>query len=441
MAKNSNFNFEEFSVGAIQTIDSIRSFGKDGSQTQIESRINAFYRALGLPVVIAQNSQSPDKNNGNLFSQNVLKYSNYSDDFNIRKVFFTAIPTQKEIDSFLLFNSNHLSDSIKPATQAGFRSRGLLFPMVVDGEIPVFPQKNRMGDAFSTDAELQVGTVKYNRPLIEMIVLMRLKLQGVQNQTSQGKVASDFGSSQSLNAFLPIITGALEGTIDGLDDLLYDIVKRANKVKSQTGINLTPIVSNIAQQSLPLNQQPANMIGKLDMIKTAQSQILANNQAIMTTLEFDDTFSETSTRNVKNALLASNLLSVISSGVSDQSKIKKDIADNDRKLEKGVLEAKSIFRTLDLLLGTFSGISGTDIIVVLTALFEIDLNFLLGLLNDTALNNLNLIKNITFTQISDVGSSIQALQQKVTNLYQQIENNVKVTNYTQKQSKNGSNLQ
>lgn len=441
MAKNSNFDFEEFAVAAIQTVDSIRSFGKDGSQTQVEPRINAFYRALGLPTVITQNSSAPDKNNGNLFSQNTLIYDNFSTQLNIRKLFFRMTVTQDEINNFLLFNRNHLSDSIKDTTQSGYRQRGVLFPMIVDGEIAIFPQKNRIGNAFSSDADLQVGTIKYNRPLIEMIVLMRLKLQGVQNQTAQSKVSSDFGSSQSLSAFLPILTGALEGTIDGLDELLYNVVLRANQVKQQTGTNLTPVIANIAQQSLALNQEQANLVGKLDIVKQKQNQILSTNQAIMTTLEFDDTFSDSSTRNVKNALLASNLLSIISSGVGDQSKIQRDIVNNDRKLEKAILEAKSVFRTLDLLLGTFSGLSGTDILVVITALFEIDLSSLLGLLNDTALNNLQLIKNITFTQINDVVSSIQALQQKVTDIYGRIENNVSNTNYIQKQSKDGSNLQ
>ena len=57
MAKNnifkSNINFDEFSVAVIKLIDSVRAASKD-SDTTIESRINAFYRILGLPAIILE---------------------------------------------------------------------------------------------------------------------------------------------------------------------------------------------------------------------------------------------------------------------------------------------------------------------------------------------------------------------------------------------------
>src|SRR5690349_21234675 len=171
MAKNLNFNFEEFAVAAIKSIDEIRSYGKDGSNTPIEPRINAFYRAIGLPTAIPLDPEPPKMNSGNTFSPNLLGYEQYTSAFSVRKFAFKREIIQEEIDQFLLFNQNHFSDSIKDITEPGYRQRGVLFPMVVDGAINIFPQEKRVADAFQTDSQLLVGTVKYRRPLIEAIVL------------------------------------------------------------------------------------------------------------------------------------------------------------------------------------------------------------------------------------------------------------------------------
>src|SRR5574343_935332 len=80
MPKSIDFNFKEFATNMIKTIDGIRSFGRDSSNTPIESRINAFYRALGIPAVLenTENGRPIDnKNNGNAFPTTRLSYDLY----------------------------------------------------------------------------------------------------------------------------------------------------------------------------------------------------------------------------------------------------------------------------------------------------------------------------------------------------------------------------
>jgi hypothetical protein len=437
MAKNSDFDFETFTVQAIQVIDEIRSYGKDSS-TPIEPRINAFYRAIGLPVAIIEDTKQQDANNGNIFSANIIDYQENSVSFNIRRFSFKKSILPEEISDFLKFNQNKLSDGIKDLSDKDHRIRGVLFPMIVDGEIPIFPQEKRMADAFKTDEGLIAGTVKYRRPLIEAIVLMRLKIEGAHNAVLQSKVNQDFGTAlKDLDKFSKLIYTSLVNNTDGLDELLSKTINKASNAIKNTNISLAPIVANIAQQSLARVEPQDQTIGEMDRKLFLQNERLQTQQAIITALEFDDTFGGDvkNSRNVKDAIFVSNLMSMINSGLTQESKIKKDNRDTNTKREKYVSDIKETFRTLDLLLGTFGSISGVDIMVVISALFNIELNALYGLLNNNAILNLEKIKGkgIAKNKLS-VNESISILQKEVLDLYTKIESNVSQTKHSNKRS-------
>ena len=438
MAKNTDFNFESFAVQAIKAIDEIRSYGKDSS-TPIEHRINAFYRALGLPAAIIQDTRQQKLNNGNTFSPDSLVYENYSTDFNIRKFSFKRNILQEEIDQFISFNQSKMSDGIQELSSPNARIRGSLFPMIVDGEIPIFPQNKRVASAFKTDAELIVGTIRYKRPLIEAIVLMRLKNEGAQNTATQNKVTQDFGTenTQGLGEFSKLILTSLTNSLDNLDDLLDKIIHKANKAIKQTKINFAPVIANIAQQSLARVEPEDHSIGEADKKIFLQNERLKTQQAILTSLEFDDTFSGDlkESRNVKDALLVSNLMSLINTGLSPQSKINKDKKETEIKREKHVSEIKEIFRTLDLLLGTFGGISGVDVLIIIYALFKINKDALLGLLNEESIVNLEKIKGAGIANNKfPVLGAVNELQSVVVDIFNEVESNTSQTKHLNKKS-------
>jgi len=182
MAKKTiDFKFEEFAVQAIKIIDSVRSHGLTSNEKPTESRINAFYRAIGLPATVPANVGKEDssntnpfvideKNNGNVFDENQLNYDNYRLLLEQREAAFRLPITQEEAKSFLDINTNGLIDGLTSTKTDGSnkrtksRLRGVLFPMVVNGALPVFPQSRRISNAFpenNTDDD-----IIYHRPLI-----------------------------------------------------------------------------------------------------------------------------------------------------------------------------------------------------------------------------------------------------------------------------------
>ncbi len=435
MANEHDFDFKNFAVNVIKVVDEIRSFEKDNITFPSESRINALYRAIGLPAVIIKDSKMQSANNGNTFDVKELQYEIFQSDFDQRQFGFRTAITEEEISNFLNFNDSNLSDGIQ-TTQNGqeqlpIRIRGSLFPMVVDGEIEIFPQEKRVANAFEADSDLEIGANIYRRPLIESIILIRLKSQGLQDTNLQQKVSQDYGidSVQQLQKIASMIISTTDSAFITIARLLDETIININKAKINTSIDFVPIISNIAQQSIERSDK-SKKIGQYDLQKALQEDHLRIKQAVLTVLEYDDTFQKETkaSRNVKGAILASNLLSLLNSGDNDNvdSKIQKDIDDTDRALKKYEADIKEGIMLLDLFFGTFSGLSGVDILVVFKALFAIPMNNLIGLLNDKAIQNLKDIKGESAVKNkSAVADAIDALQNKVQDIYKTLDDIIK----------------
>ena len=94
-------DFVKFSINATKIIDEIRSTGADpknlnnNSAMATESRINAFYRGLGLPAIrINENLEIDESNNGNLFP-------NTPGNANKRTINYDHDITEEEIRKFV----------------------------------------------------------------------------------------------------------------------------------------------------------------------------------------------------------------------------------------------------------------------------------------------------------------------------------------------------
>jgi len=98
-------------------------------------------------------------------------------------------------------------------------------------------------------------------------------------------------------------------------------------------------------------------------------------------------------------------------------------------------EIKQVFRTMDLVLGTFSGISGIDILVVIIALFELDDTYLTGLLNEESKDRLKAVKGENLPAVTGakgVSESINKLQTEITKIFDELTEYIKVTKHDEK---------
>lgn len=435
MVKNTDFNFENFTVAAIKAIDEIRSSGINGPNTPIESRINAFYRSLGLPAIRAKNTVLDPFNSGNLFELSEFAAGAAEQDIllnklRIRELDFIKPLTDEEIEAFTTDKDYRLEENLIAENETNKRLRGVMLPMVVNGNVPIYPQSKRVAGAFNTDEDLIIDSNKYKRPLIETIISIRLKLQGVQNTEAQSNVNSDLAAEGVLdfNNIGESIASLLQVSTSNISDIIYEAINEISEAKKKLGnsVEIVPTVGNVAEQRPTIRESTdQTKAGKLEITRALQQEKDNIKKAALSVFEYDDTFAPdaSSKRNLKDSVLGSILLDIV---VPREENAEREVEELEKQENKEIDRLIRAYRTLDLVFGQFSGIAGTDILIVITAMFKVELRYLIGLLNDQAQERL-LTLGIGAELVSgDVSmrDSLTALEDMVAVLYDIISSEV-----------------
>lgn len=432
-----DFDFNRFAVDAIKTIDERRSYGSQEAKGPIESRINAFYRALGLPSVKKSetNKKIDQLNTGNVFEEGI-SYTDYLKELEKRESDFNTKETPEEYEGMLHFNKGKVSDSLLN------RTRGNVLPLVVNGDVEIFPQAKRVATPFADEDDLDIGSgqEKYMRPFIEAVIYMRLKGSETTNSDDQKKVIDELnalfniestlnkGSAWLITEVVIMLRKAMITATENFEKAIIDAGSTASHVKT----NYKLFAGNIAEQN-PNDPGTEGPITVLDQQQLFLKEKEATHQGFLRLLEFNDGNTDSDKRNVVENSMLSHLLSILSA----RNKLVMDKSDVDQKMQKNSERVKESIKTLDLFLGNFAGISGLDILVVLTALFEIEMKDLFGLLNKHALENLKRIKGEAvvgslISNKSEVRAALKALENKVSELYNGIGFELKNTKHDNK---------
>lgn len=434
--QNTDIDFESLAVQAIKRIDGIRSKSKFGTIIPGESRINAFYRALGLPAVIRVNEENntneSDPNNvANVFSSednqsnNSLNFDDFASDFQKREAFVLneSIPLESK-DSFLYFNKANVAGGILDGEMA--RIGGSLKPFVVSGEIDIFPQKRRVGGAFLTENELELSGVKYKRPLLETIILMKLKGVGIVDPNTQSNLQlpsapsskAISGINEGLSGLTQVLVENLEGALRSFPEI---IARAANEIQNAS----LRVKNKVEPERIP-EQHPVTSsvtlddseLGELDKRESGQNSEKVLRESILGLFEFDDIFGD-GINNMKAGYLASEIL-IGSATFKEDGTEKENKRELEEKKEAVNKKLKKNYKILELALGVFSGISGIDIMVIVTALLKMDITYLIGLLNQKSKDRLALIKGQDIVNSSKrVKESLSKLEETVDNLFKE----------------------
>lgn len=430
---NDDFKFEQFAIAAIREIDSLRSTqnikrGNESIETgssskPTESRINTLYRAIGLPATMpakeenekapANSSRPHKRNNGN--TNEKLTFSNYETKLDSRQKAYTFPVTELEITTFLIgAQGDVIRGSILAENDPGYRKRGLLFPMVVDGRIDVQSHSKRIAGAFMEDWERKDNKDYYRKPLLETIINMKLTGSNVGDSSEQTSVSSDLDSTDSNLELDAKSLEKLEKTLNSLPATFVAAQTKVNRVRKQTGIEVIATIDNVAEQN-PKTRINPDRPGKLDIISAAQKDAQRIDDALLILVKYKNRKKDgknVATKSVEDAALASSFFEILTP--NKETKAKEKEAKVDEQLERNKKDAKDAHKTLDLMLGTFAGISGTDIIVVFSALYTLDLDHLIGLLNDEARERLKALKgDDVVSGAKEVSVSITELEKNV----------------------------
>jgi len=418
---NKDLDFIEFSTNIIKEVDSIRSSGKSGEIQ--ESRINAFYRAIGLPAIITDKKvELLKKNTGNLFDK--ITDKGIEDQLKNRENLFKENSTLRQSENNTIpeklfdFNTSSIKDSID-----GNGIRAKLFPMFVNANVGIFPQNRRIAGAFMSDEQLREDKIKYSRPLIETIVTLRVNELGAFNKETQSKI-KDYTQDEYKQVAIDIQAGIALSLSNIIVDMPY-INERIGNIRKKTSAQVVPETTPNQNPKIVENSKNS---AELERQQKEQQQYMAIKEARLSLFSFEDTSGQTlsHTRNLKDAALASNLLNVI---FSDSGQISMSAKETNKQKEKAVVELKKVFRDMDSILGTFSGLSGTDALVTIFALFKLDMDSLVKLLNRDARIRLKNQIGIDYVENSDdsedVLIAIDSLQVIVRKIIEELAEEIK----------------
>jgi hypothetical protein len=429
MASNSDFDFIGFATSAIRTIDELRSTGKEGKRAT-ESRINAFYRALGLPAVIIDdpNSTTPGAvkidptnaaNSVKTTDVSVLLPGFTKEDFGARNTAFTKAATVDECVREMYFSSSRITDGLN------VRARGKMLPLAVDGSVEILPKHKRVGLPFATDEELDVGNGKdkFKRPMIEAVISIRLKNIGAANNTYKTQVEADFTrafpslsaiSLEDQNLLNVVIATSLRKCILASVAAFEEAIRKISLKVTKNG------KVEITQEDAPVdqNQESAEPVAPAVVDQQEKSQLEKDKvkKSFMTMFEYEDA-TGSKKRSIRESLLSSELLAAVA---TSEGKVKRDSKEVVEKKDKDSREVKESLSVMNSFTGTFAGISGLDILIIITALFEVSLPCLFGLLNEDAKSALVLAKPDVEGQLQGaltVSDAIDTLSSKVMELY------------------------
>jgi hypothetical protein len=422
---NYDFDFQAFAVQALKTVDSIRSTGREGAGV-CESRINAFYRAIGLPSIKGPDSKIDKTNTANEADPGQLLQVSQGL-LTIREQSYTKNGTEEEYVQELHHKRALVSDNLTK------RTRGWMLPFVVNGEVEILPKIKRVGAVFAADEDLEVGDGKgkYQRPMLEAIISMRLKGIGAVDNNYKKTVESEFSAAfpgaqidlTDQNHLNVVVATMLRKCIQSAVNKFNEAVKVAGDALTAASgeIYVTPVDGAPEQNPEAFSNIAAPTT--VDKQESKQQEKDKTKKAFMTMFEFED-IDGGSKRSVKESLLSSELLNLVAATESRPqatNKQKKDAENNSRKIDKGTVKIKIALSTMDMFTGTFSSLSGLDILIIITALFEVELKYLYGLLNADGKSSLSKAKPDIWVDVDHaptISESYEALKVKVTELYE-----------------------
>jgi hypothetical protein len=284
-----------------------------------------------------------------------------------------------------------------------------------------------------TDKELIHKQDTYRRPLIETILYIKLQGEGVANSDKQSDVSAAFQISDLKTLYKDVDTN-FDKTINSIAAYFVDIMGTITASKKETTYYVSPSATYNVDQNQSLVQPTEK--GDLDKQEERIAYLQTINKTILSLFEFNDVAGLSFSRNLTDTSLANSLISILSPEplTSGSTKTAEDIALKRNKANKDV---KIGFRGLDLLLGTFSGISGVDIVVTLYALFKMDYKDIVGLLNDSAKTRLKDHTGASVDGASSAETSIKKLQDEITKIFTKVDEAIKNTLKANKAASNG----
>lgn len=486
-----DFDVIEFAKSVLNEVEQIRSYdfsqNDDGTATKnhkpIESRVNAFFRIIGLPMIVSVEKKDEEAPGKDLSGEKVLtpgfyggKYIAYnlsnSDtdeevfnelldrEFNLldrenkigteemnnsmSKALKTAIPLVPTLEGVMDITGNIISGNIATGNQRKVFKR--LFPLITS-YIKVSPVKNETARPFLqyTRDQLPDSQTILPKPFIENVIRIRL-VTAANAENSAGKMKSDdikaglkaaigddvynelssetdyiLSSAEAGGMVENLILRRLISALPQLAKKWYELQNKQETLKQDASYTIS--IQTSSAQGSPFGKRTdisANITldpnSKYGLQLQSLQKKLAREQALQMLLPSDDTISDNS-NTTKNTSLVSLITPFAKLLSPDLEKTQKDIKDIEDKIKKQGQQMEKLRLELEMMTGEFTGLSIIDVVAVIIALFALDKQDLIALLDTDTKTEMKKDK-VLETAIKDLGNpdGIAATQEAIANL-------------------------
>lgn len=420
-----NFDGLLFSSNLFKAIESFRSLvdfnsaGQDLLNLQpsgIESVRNCFFRILGMPAYLSQESGqsfSSKSQNGTL---------NYFDDFAIgRKLLEKELLLKNpDLDDFCALMQDPLSvkSSFELSSFADGkpRKKPTLFPLGTLADAPVLPNKKKtnpinLGFTSSETAgkcfieniiKIRTSINELNNIKVKEELIVKIE-STIQDENSKSALTDMLNNSNNLELII------ISKFIKAINSCKSDFINAKQLFKKNFITAFNPsVVYNFNDKSIAA-EDPTNAISRINRlfpnrnvgmpildleIESLRVQILEQEALISLMPQF-------SGKELASPLL-SQFLDVLTVDITEPKEVLKE-KENKRAVATGFLDKlKSKYL---LYTGETIGINVFEILAVMAGLFTISLESLVGLLNDVNYKNLKI--NISQNSIADSLSELE----------------------------------
>jgi len=499
----SKFDIIAFAQDVMAEIEHIRSYTpsfndelQQSDQRPTESRVNAFFRLMGLPMFV---SVSPDNDKGKStgsnasqivmtpgFRQGILPKNSIIANSKMTKL-FGPDGKQSNAQALLDMREQELLERERSIGATNMNTRMALafyFPMDLklnentndkDGFIifkrvspfavsydTIFPGSNELSKPFLVnleDGRPSPSSTPIRKPFIETAIRIRMVAfdggnQGLTDYLDSARTrmaqlsqqAADMLPQES-SLYESYIIDQMLGSIDQLADKWVKLQNRRQRIAKNVAMVLKP--KTISSQRSPFGKR-GNLATELqvqDNSATGQrlaalNQALAASEAMFSLLPTEDTtsLSGSTVRNVMPNALTNAFVSIMRQPIDQQ---RKKIDELNSQLTAQAQQADALRLEQEMMTGEFSGLSMPDIIFSILGLFLIDREDLIALLDSDTKDQMRQDPVLnTVIQTYDGGNSADAaiwnLEQKVEDLYDTLKTAIDLRIQRSKRTAKGS---
>ena len=438
----SDFDVIEFARNIMSEVEALRSYNSDQSDDSTaqkenkptESRLNAFFRLIGLPMFV--HMEKKDKNNkksGDLSGERILtpgfygsKLSDYeindtdkdgiSSDLFIREGNLLNIessigtPEMDERMSLALYKAIELApDVTEDITRDVYKK---LFPLITS-YMEVTPVKNETARPFLqyTKDQMPDSQTTLYKPFIETVIriryvsganagnaasvqkytditnLLQTKLGDSLYKTISSSTTNVFNSANADGVLENLILRKLIMAIPQLADKWYNLQKVQEGLGQRSGYVVSIKTSSSQSNTFAKRTDSNASISVVDTQYGWKLQILqkklALDEAMQMLLPSDDSISGTDKTGVtKNTVFMSLVAPFTKLLMPDYDETKSEIAKIEGLIQQETQRMEKLRLQLEMMTGEFTGLSIIDVVAIIIALFAIGKQFLIYLLDD-----------------------------------------------------------